>query len=97
SILLIFPTRRSSDLDYFWLGDGFVNTEKNNDTYIFGYRITNTGAEVFGFQEVGNVLIVIPAGSQPPFSDQRQLDTPLYIEGDSRSEEHTSELQSREN
>lgn len=81
--IFIPNTPNTQEGDYFWLGDGFVNTEKNNNTYIFGYRIKNTGAEVFGFQEVGNVLIVIPAGSQPPFSDQRQLDTPFYIHGDS--------------
>src|SRR5690606_33950238 len=48
-------------------------------TYIFGYRIRNTGAKVFGFEEVGNTLIAIPKGSAPPFSDYRQFDTPLYI------------------
>ncbi|WP_303309589.1 DUF4185 domain-containing protein [Hymenobacter sp. BT730] len=67
--------------EYYWLGDGFVNTAKNNDTYIFGYRVKNTDAKVFGFQEVGNALIVIPAGSVPPFKDQRQLDTPFFLPG----------------
>ncbi|WP_143962793.1 DUF4185 domain-containing protein [Litoribacter populi] len=80
--IFIPKTPNTNEGDYFWLGDGFVNTEKNNDTYVFGYRITNTGAETFGFQEVGNILIVIPAGSEPPFSDQRQIDTPFYMEGD---------------
>ncbi|KAA3438781.1 DUF4185 domain-containing protein [Rufibacter hautae] len=67
--------------EYYWLGDGFVNTAKNNDTYIFGYRVRDTGAQVFGFQEVGNALIVIPAGSKPPFKNQRQLDTPFFLPG----------------
>ncbi|MFD1754087.1 DUF4185 domain-containing protein [Rufibacter sediminis] len=67
--------------EYYWLGDGFVNTAKNNDTYLFGYRVRDTGAQVFGFQEVGNALIVIPAGSKPPFKNQRQLDTPFFLPG----------------
>lgn len=72
--------------DYYWLGDGFVNTEKHHDTYLFGYRIRNTGAATFGFQEVGNTLIIIPAGSRPPFRDQRQIDTPLFLTGNSESD-----------
>ena len=72
--------------DYYWLGDGFVNTAKNNNTYIFGYRVRNTGAETFGFQEVGNTLIILPAGSKPPFTNQRQIDTPLFIPGNADSD-----------
>lgn len=66
--------------DYYWLGDGFVNHKKNNDLYIFGYRIRNTepGA-VFGFQEVGNTLIVVPQGQQPPFVNKRQMDIPFFL------------------
>lgn len=79
--IFIPQTPQTNPGDYFWLGDGFVNHEKNNDIYVFGYRITNTEAEVFAFKEVGNALIVIPAGSSPPFRNQRQLDTPFYFEG----------------
>ena len=79
-------TPNSKPGDYYWLGDGFVNTAKNNDTYLFGYRINNTGAETFGFEEVGNTLIIIPAGSKPPFANHRQIDTPLFIDGDSPEE-----------
>ena len=66
--------------DYYWLGDGFVNNKKNKDLYIFGYRIHNTepGA-VFGFKEVGNTLIVVPEGQQPPFANKRQIDIPFFI------------------
>ena len=65
--------------EYYWLGDGFVNQELGNTTYVFGYRIRRTDAEVFPFEEVGNTLIAIPAGSQPPFKDHRQMDTPFFI------------------
>ncbi|WP_439484052.1 DUF4185 domain-containing protein [Cyclobacterium plantarum] len=79
--IFIPNTPNSKPGEYFWLGDGFVNQEKNNDIYLFGYRVTTTGEEVFNFKEVGNALIVIPSGSKPPFKSQRQLDTPFYIEG----------------
>ncbi len=70
---------------YYWLGDGFTNQEKNYDTYLFGYRIITTGTDAFNFKEVGNALIVIPSGSKPPFADHRQLDTPFYFEGTAES------------
>lgn len=78
--LFVPNTPNSRAGEYYWLGDGFVNQEKENDIYLFGYRITTTDAEVFNFKEVGNTLIVLPAGSSPPFDDQRQLDTPFYMD-----------------
>ena len=67
--------------DYFWLGDGFVNPAKNDATYLFGYRIHDTSTAVFGFGEFGNVLIKIPKDSKPPYTDQKQMDTPLFMAG----------------
>ncbi|MGO4293101.1 DUF4185 domain-containing protein [Chitinophaga sp. RAB17] len=69
--------------DYYWLGDGFVNAAVKHNTYIFAYRIRNISREDFGFAEVGNVLIVLPAGSKPPFKAYRQIDTPLFLPADS--------------
>ncbi|KIC92913.1 DUF4185 domain-containing protein [Flavihumibacter solisilvae] len=66
--------------DYYWLGDGFVNHDKDKDLYIFGYRIRNTDPNVpFGFKEVGNTLVVIPKGEKPPFYRQRQIDIPFFL------------------
>lgn len=71
---------------YYWLGDGFVNHARNNDLYIFAYRIENTDSEgVFSFREVGNALLVIPHNSRFPFKETRQLDTPFFFEGDDES------------
>jgi hypothetical protein len=74
--------------DYYWLGDGFVNQALGKKTYIFGYRVRNVSSEAFGFKEVGNTLIKIPAGSRPPFKDASQIDAPFYLtdaKGDSGS------------
>lgn len=78
--IFIPKTPATGQKDYYWLGDGFVNQEKNNDMYIFGYRIYNLPEKkVFGFKEAGNTLIVIPEGQQPPFRAQRQLDIPFFL------------------
>jgi len=66
--------------EYYWMGDGFVNQAKNNDLYIFGYRIKDTpNGTAFPFKEMGNTLVVLPGGSQPPFSSQRQIDIPFFL------------------
>jgi len=64
--------------DYFWLGDGFMNTAKKA-IYIFGYRVRNVSSGAFGFAEVGNVIINIPAGDMPSFTQVKQMDSPLYL------------------
>lgn len=79
-------TPEASDSDYYWLGDGFVNHALGDSIYLFAYRIRNISQQDFGFREMGNVLIVIPPGSRPPFRDQRQVDTPLFLSGDSTSD-----------
>ncbi|MEO8711057.1 MAG: DUF4185 domain-containing protein [Parafilimonas sp.] len=66
--------------DYYWLGDGFFNKDLNA-TYLFAYRVRDTSAAAFGFAEVGNAIIKIPAGSKPPFLDQQQMETPFYLPG----------------
>lgn len=77
--LFVPKTPATQKGDYYWLGDGFVNHAQQNNLYIFGYRITNISAGAFGFKEVGNTLIIVPAGSQPPFADYRQVDIPFFL------------------
>lgn len=67
--------------DYYWLGDGFVNTEKEGTTYIFAYRMRNLDDQKeWSFKEMGLNLIAIPSGSKMPFREQRQLETPFHFE-----------------
>ncbi|MGM9478968.1 DUF4185 domain-containing protein [Pedobacter sp. GSP4] len=65
--------------DYYWLGDGFVNQELDNTTFIFGYRVKSTGSGAFGFAEVGNTLIKIKASETLPFANYEQQDTPFFL------------------
>lgn len=79
--LFIPSTPASADTEWYWLGDGFVNRKKDGDIYIFAYRIkkVNTG---WGFALAGSTLIILPHNSKPPFKDQKQMDTPLFVAGD---------------
>jgi hypothetical protein len=77
--LFIPHTPKTQPGDYFWLGDGFHN-QATHATYIFGYRVHNVSEGAFGFKEVGNVIIKLPANSQPPYRDQEQMDTPFYLD-----------------
>lgn len=70
---------------YYWLGDGFVNPDQENRLYLFGYRVRNTGAAVFGFEEVGNSLLIARPestsvqGISESFNNLQQRNTPLFF------------------
>ena len=66
----------------FWLGDGFINKEKNNILYIFGYKVERTGAGVFDFIEPGVSIIAVKDAGKPPFTNQRQIETSLHIKNE---------------
>jgi len=72
-------TSDSKPGDYYWLGDGFLNHAQDSTIYIFAYRIQNVPGGVYPFKDVGVSLIALPAGSRPPFTEQRQMDTPLFL------------------
>jgi len=74
-------TVNSKPNDYYWLGDGFVNTEVDSTLYIFAYPVQHkdtTGVGGFGFEQIGVNLLAIPAGSQPPFTNHKQIETPFF-------------------
>ena len=71
-------TPSSTTDDYYWLGDGFVNTAKNNTIYLFAYKMRNlNAADDWSFVNTKTVLIALPYYSKPPYKDQVQLETPL--------------------
>jgi len=75
--LFIPNTASAGPKDYYWMGDGFVNTATGN-TYIFASRIRNMDTKrEWSFKGMGTNLIIIPKGSQPPFKDQRQVEVPF--------------------
>lgn len=63
---------------YFWLGDGFVNHQKNKDIYLFAYQITNTkDNSQFPFKETGNVLYKIPGQDTFPYPAKEYISLPF--------------------
>jgi len=70
----------------FWLGDGFINKEKNNALYLFGYKVIRTGAGVFDFKETAVSMIAVKNAHKPPFTNQRQIETSLHINSKSLGE-----------
>ncbi|MEP7141863.1 MAG: DUF4185 domain-containing protein [Ferruginibacter sp.] len=66
----------------FWLGDGFINKERNNTLYVFGYKVERTGAGVFDFIEPGVSIIAVKDAGKPPFTNQREIATSLHIKND---------------
>lgn len=64
--------------EYYWLGDGFVNNQKNGDLYVFAYRIRNVdNGSLFPFEEVGNDLLVIEDRNRFPLQVTRSLEIPI--------------------
>ncbi len=74
------PKNTEGKKEHFWLGDGFVNQDRDNTLYLFAYHIQVTGPGVFDFLEPDVSLLAIPkAHSRPPFEQQRQIKTPLHL------------------
>lgn len=70
--------RDAKEKDYYWLGDGFLNTELDSSIYIFAYRMRNLDPDQeWSFAEMSTDLIVLPKGSRTPFENHRQIQTPL--------------------
>ncbi|MBS1737090.1 MAG: DUF4185 domain-containing protein [Bacteroidetes bacterium] len=85
--IFIPKTPASQAGEYYWLGDGFVNQEINDQTYIFGYRIRDVkGSSGFNFEHMGSTFIIIPKGCKPPYKDQKQIDIPFFALGKNEGE-----------
>ena len=73
--------------DYYWLGDGFVNTEKNNTIYLFAYKMHNMDvSNDWSFKLTKTNLIVIsPDTEKLPYSNSHQVELP-FLSPDSSNE-----------
>ena len=63
--------------EYYWLGDGFINQEKNNSLYIFAYHVHKTGPGVFDFEQTNISLLKIENPTKEGIKTQIQIATPL--------------------
>ena len=63
--------------EYFWLGDGFINHEKDNALYIFAYHVHKIGPNVFDFEQTNISLLKISNPTKEGIKTQEQLPTDL--------------------
>lgn len=68
---------QSKDKEYYWLGDGFINQEKNNALYIFAYHVHKTGPNVFDFEQTNISLLKIENPTKEGIKNQIQIPTEL--------------------
>ena len=72
-------TPKSQPGNYYWLGDGFFNHASDSTIYLFAYLIKSVPGGIYPFDDVGLSLIAIPKNSKPPYTNQRQFDTPFFL------------------
>ena len=84
--MFIPNTPNAGPTDFYWLGDGFVNPFDGR-TYIHAFRVKSLNdSDAFAFEERGTSLIILPKGSKPPFTDQKQIDVPFFIPGKTKND-----------
>jgi hypothetical protein len=67
----------SKEGEYFWLGDGFINSAKKNALYVFAYHVHKTGPNVFDFAQTEIALLKIKNPSSEGLSNYEQIPTSL--------------------
>lgn len=65
--------------EYYWLGGGVFDHAMDSTIYIFAYKIKNVPGSPFPFKQTAVCLIALPKHSSFPFTNQRQMDTPLFF------------------
>ena len=72
----------ATDMQYYWLGDGFLNLSTKK-THIFAYLVEDHPEyELFTFDVEGAALITIPEGDVFPFPNSYQTRLPFFFKHD---------------
>lgn len=72
------PDRQAStDREFFWLGDGFINHASGNALYLFAYHVHKTGPNVFDFEQTDIVLLKINNPTPEGIKNYEQIETGL--------------------
>ena len=69
--------RNSREGEYFWLGDGFINQEKDNTLYLFAYHVLMTGPNVFDFDASNVAILKIKDPTPEGLKNYEQIATDL--------------------
>jgi len=72
--------RNAKDGQYFWLGDGFINQQKDNALYIFAYHVAMTGPNVFDFKQTDIALLKVKDPSPEGLRHYEQFASDLGFE-----------------
>ena len=67
----------STEGEYFWLGDGFINHARKNSLYIFAYHVHKTGPNVFDFEATNVALLKIKNPAPEGIKVYEQIPTGL--------------------
>jgi len=67
----------STEEEYFWLGDGFINHEKDKALYLFAYHVHKTGLNVFDFEQTHVALLKVDDPSPGGIGQYEQFATDL--------------------
>ncbi len=67
----------SQEGEYFWMGDGFINHEKDNALYLFAYHVHKTGPDVFDFEQTEIALLKIKDPTPEGIKNYEQFATGL--------------------
>lgn len=59
--------------EYFWLGDGFVNHQIQNNLYIFAYHVHKTGPNVFDFDQREITILKIEEINEEGIKNAQQI------------------------
>ena len=65
-LFTVFLPTNPKETERFWLNDGFVNQDKNNEINLIGINVITTGEGIWGFKCIKNTIITIPHDSLPP-------------------------------
>ncbi|GJM33875.1 MAG: hypothetical protein DHS20C18_28760 [Saprospiraceae bacterium] len=65
----------SKEGEYFWLGDAFINQEKDNALYIFAYHVHKTGPNVFDFEQTNITLLKVKDLTENGLAEYEQIPT----------------------
>lgn len=68
---------QSEPNEYYWLGDGFINQEKDNALYIFAYHVHKTGPNVFDFEQTNISLLKIKNPTKEGIKTSEQIPSQL--------------------
>ncbi|USD24471.1 DUF4185 domain-containing protein [Flagellimonas marinaquae] len=69
--------KNARDNEYFWLGDGFINHQKNNALYVFAYHVHKTGPNVFDFEQTNVALLKVEEPTKEGIAASTQIATDL--------------------